>query len=238
MKGPLKVLFLAAEPDQMEARLRIDREIRDVVAAVRKTKGGERLEITAALAIRTAELQAALHHHRPDVVHFSGHGKKGTGILMDDDGIVRAPPLVGLFRTFSDVHLVVLNACDTLRIADALVQVVDYAVGMNGPVTDEAAIAFSAAFYGALAAGSTVPKAFDCGVNQLQLLDISGDRTPTLRFREGVRHEPLVEPDSAHPTPSGEPGYRTDISLHDQARAGTIANVNGANSTVHIGGQA
>src|SRR3954467_7855611 len=175
MKGPLKVLFLAAEPDRMEARLRIDREIRNVMTNVRKTKGGERLEIAAELAVRAAELQAALHHHRPDVVHFSGHGEDGAGILMDDDALVRAPVLVRLFRTFSHVRLVVLNACDTLRIADALVEVVDYVVGMSAPVTDETAIAFSAAFCGALAAGSTVPTAFDCGVNQLELLEIGGD---------------------------------------------------------------
>ena len=63
--------------------------------------------------------------------------------------------------------LVVLNACNTRPQAEALTEVVDCVVSMNRTITDRAAIKFAASFYGALAFGRSVRKAFEQGVRPL-----------------------------------------------------------------------
>ncbi len=67
-----------------------------------------------------------------------------------------------------NLRLVVLNACDTRPQAEALTEVVDCVVSMNRTITDWAAIKFAASFYGALAFGRSVQKAFDQGVARLR----------------------------------------------------------------------
>ena len=85
-----------------------------------------------------------------------------------------------------NLRLVVLNACNTRPQAEALTEVVDCVVSMNQTITDRAAIKFSASFYGALAFGRSVQKAFDQGVARLRAEGIAEASTPELLVRAGV----------------------------------------------------
>jgi hypothetical protein len=89
---------------------------------------------------------------------------------------------------------------------EVLGEVVDYAIGMNRPLTDTAAIVFAEAFYGALAMGRTVKESFDLGVSQLEIVGSDECATPVLRIRPGV--DPAVPlaarpPEGAPPSPPG-----------------------------------
>jgi hypothetical protein len=85
-----------------------------------------------------------------------------------------------------ELRLVVLNACDTRPQAEALTEVVDCVVSMDREVTDRAAIKFAASFYGALAYGRSVRRAFDQGVARLRAEGLAGEGTPELLVRAGV----------------------------------------------------
>jgi len=79
------------------------------------------------------------------VVHFSGHGnEKGEILLQNDQGhSERVSPsfLKELFREKKGrVRLVVLNACHTGPVAEAITEVIDCAVGVSEEVKDPAAI--------------------------------------------------------------------------------------------------
>jgi hypothetical protein len=80
------------------------------------------------------------------------------------DGLVQAFKAVG-----RDVRCVIVNACETERLAQGLAAVVPCVIGMRQPVGDESAIRFSIGFYQALAAGKPVETAFDAGVAQLMM---------------------------------------------------------------------
>lgn len=56
---------------------------------------------------------------------------------------------------------------------------------MSATIDDEAAIAFSSAFYLAIASGRNLRDAFDLGVNELMLQDIPEEKTPKLLVRQG-----------------------------------------------------
>ena len=93
---------------------------------------------------------------RPDV----------AGEMTGESQPVRGSALVDVLRSCDEgnLRLVVLNACDTRPQAESLIEVVDCVVSMNREITDGAAIKFAASFYGALAYGRSVQKAFDQGV--------------------------------------------------------------------------
>jgi uncharacterized delta-60 repeat protein len=116
---------------------------------------------------------------RPDEVEHSEHGHAQ---------VVSKSALVKVLRSCNEgnLRLVVLNACNTRPQAEALTDVVDCVVSMNRNITDRAAIKFAASFYGALAFGRSVQKAFDQGVARLSAEGTSESDTPELLVRPGV----------------------------------------------------
>ena len=116
---------------------------------------------------------------RPDEVESLGPGQPQ---------VVSKSALVNVLRSCNEgnLRLVVLNACNTRPQAEALTEVVDCVVSMNRTITDRAAIKFAASFYGALAFGRSVQKAFDQGVARLSAEGIGESETPELLVRQGV----------------------------------------------------
>lgn len=185
------VLFLAANP-QSTQRLAIDVECRNIEERLKL--GPQRpLAFESRWAVRTTDLQNALLEVSPVIVHFSGHGHGEPGIVLagnndTDTKLVDGAALRGLFAAFTDtVKLVVLNACYAEDQATAIVEVVDAVVGMREAIADEAALAFSLAFYQALAFGRPVAQAFALGVNQIELEGRADQRdVPVLLQRKQV----------------------------------------------------
>jgi hypothetical protein len=211
MRDRIRVLFLASDPFRDRAPLRLDEEVRAIDHALRKGTARDRLELVSHFATRTRDLQDALMRHDPQIVHFAGHADD-PGVLYLGDEYGRPRPvgkeaLGKLFGILGEwIKVVVLNGCDTLPTVEVLGEVVDYAIGMNRPLTDAAALVFAEAFYGALAMGRTVKESFDLGVCQLEIVGSDESATPVLRIRPGVDPAmPLAvrPPDDAPPSPSG-----------------------------------
>jgi hypothetical protein len=193
MPGTIKVLLLAADPREGSGGLRLDQEIREALEAIRMGRAANELEIVAELAVRPDDLHRALLRHSPQIVHFACHGDGERGILLDEGERVRANELSVLFATFREVRAVVLNACDTLPVARALSEVVDYTVAMESAIYDDAAIDFSARFYAALAFGRTVPFAFELARGALEASFGAEHAVPHLLVRPGAGEWPVSE---------------------------------------------
>ena len=118
---------------------------------------------------------------RPDEV-------ESAGFDQGPPQVVSKSALVNVLRSCNEgnLRLVVLNACNTRPQAEALTEVVDCVVSMNRTITDRAAIKFAASFYGALAFGRSVRKAFEQGVARLSAEGIAESDTPELLVRAGV----------------------------------------------------
>jgi hypothetical protein len=167
----IRILMLAANPLD-SARLAIDEEARQIAQRLRLSDGRDLFDLITCLAVRPMDLQQYLNQYRPHIVHFSGHGDStGEVLLADDDGTgrrVSATALAGLFRVANDnIRVVVLNACYSAAAVRVIGRHVDYIVGMQRPITDEAATVFAASFYSALGFRRTVPEAFAQAVAML-----------------------------------------------------------------------
>ena len=180
-----KVLFLAANPGDMTS-LHLDIEIREIQKTVR-----DELNVVVGWAVRADDLLQHLNEHRPQIVHFSGHGTRTGKIVVEDNDRNSVPlslhAVTHLFGAFADtVRLVVLNACFSLPQAEAITKVVDCATGTPSGIDDSDAIAFSVSFYQAIGFGRSVAQAFDQGCIALDFRSAPEALRPLLLAKKGV----------------------------------------------------
>jgi len=211
------ILFLAANPGGA-VHLGLDREARAIQDELERSGLRDCFEFETRWAVTPLDLLRVLRKLKPTVVHFAGHGGRSPvgepadevprrdvaawppqgepqrhGLFLDDrDGRARFVSTTALEKTFSvvgaSVKLVVLNACYSAPIAEALVVHVDCVVGMAGSISDDAARAFAVGFYGALADRASVAAAYEQGKAAigLEVLNELPDRErPQLKVRVG-----------------------------------------------------
>lgn len=165
--------------------------------------------------------------------HFMGHGgfdpETGKGVLAFEDGIgghrpLPGPVLAALMQDFSSLQFAFLNACHTARtgpsqglnplagVSSALVLAgLPAVVAMQFPISDEAAIVFSEAFYRLFAAGEPVDAATAEGRIAIHLGNFESLEwaTPVL-FLRASNHESSGDLSSADQSFSSE---RSDTDL-------------------------
>lgn len=203
MSGPdTVVLFLGANPKDTE-RLAIDDEARAIEAAIDQAEYRDLFSLEKEFAVRVTDLQRLVLKHRPQIVHFAGHGAESSEVILEDaEGNAAAVPSQAFSRLFAllrpPVVCVVLNACFSEDQAAGIAQSVDCVIGMANAVGDEAAAAFAVAFYQALAFGESIQTAFDLACLQVDLEKLGDSGAPRLITRNGAAERTL-----AH---AGDPG--------------------------------
>jgi|GEM_PF-6715136 len=193
------ILFLAADPSD-SARINLGREAREISDRLHSARVENSFNLIQEWAVRPDDLIRLVLLHRPQVVHFCGHGNRnGELVLEADDGLGQAIPQLALGRLFqvintpdgfsdrsSVVRCVILNACYGEEQARAIAQHVDCAIGIAGLVHDRTTIAFTAGFYTGLAEGQSLTKAYALGLVQAELLGHSANDSFHLISRPGV----------------------------------------------------
>ncbi len=221
---PKTILFLSANPKNIKT-LRLNEEVRDIREALNRERHSDRLILEHRGAVRPSDLQNVIREVKPQIVHFSGHGEGETGLLFEaKNGRVQpiaTAALVSLFQLFSDwIECVVLNACYSEAQAEAIVTCINYTIGMNQQIGNQAAIAFSTGFYNALAAGESIPRAYEFGLNSIQLEGIPENLTPVLKRKPDL-NETAARNSGVEKKPNPEEPNHADAD--DQSPAGQSA---------------
>lgn len=176
-----KLLILSSNPRR---DLNLNREISDLTTAIQRLG---RFELRFGFEVRSQELSELLAEHSPEIVHFCGHGAGEQGLVFqDEDGreqFVSTEILTRIFKTFSEeINCTVLNACDSDRQAEAIVEHINYVIGMSQPILDKAAHLFSVGFYKGLAAGKSIEQAYEMGCIAIQIW--SETQSPPVQTRQ------------------------------------------------------
>ncbi|MGK7873401.1 MAG: CHAT domain-containing protein [Xenococcaceae cyanobacterium] len=179
------ILVLAASPTDMP-RLRLNKEISEIDEGLRLGDKRDSFNLEQSLAARTKDIRRALLRHKPQIVHFCGHGETDGIFLENDSGQKQLVPinaLASLFQIFADegVQCVVLNACCSEVQAEEISKHINFVVGMSRAIGDNAAIQFAVGFYDALGAGWSYDKAYELGCNAIALEGIPEELTPVLK---------------------------------------------------------
>ncbi len=183
-KPIIKVLFIAANPKDT-SRLRLDEEVRAIDQALIQAEFRDRFDIKQHWAVRIFDIQGYLLRHKPDIVHFSGHGSSSSEIILEDNnGNSHPVPPNALSQLFSvlkdNIRCVILNACYSENQAQAIANHIDCVIGMSRSVSDPSATAFAASFYQALGYGRSVQTAYDLGCLQIELDGLGEQDVPKL----------------------------------------------------------
>jgi TIR domain/CHAT domain len=201
-----KILVIASNP-QGTASLRLDKELRVINDVIQRSRLRDQFDVQPLWATRTIDLLPALLRYKPWIVHFCGHGEGSVGLVLEDEGgrakAVSSEALADVFMNLtSDVECVLLNACYSKAQADAIVQHINYVVGMSREIRDDAAIAFTRGFYTALGNGEPIKKSYDCGKSQVAI-EVSSDSAIAVDSRKllPVERLPVTEIASEHSIP-------------------------------------
>ena len=163
-----KILALVSNP-KATAHLNLLDEIGDLKEAMKRAEKRDLFSVEWDVVKTQTDLRRHILDYKPQIIHFCGHGTREGLILEDEKGQAKTVSnafVVDLLRNFADrIECVLLNACDSEPLADEIVKHINYAIGMNQPVFDNAAIAFTEGFYDTLGAGESIERAFEVGKN-------------------------------------------------------------------------
>ena len=189
---PVKVtvLFLASNPVDQDS-LQLDEEVRAITKTIRESKHRDSVKLESVWAIRPPDVLLALNEHKPQIVHFSGHGSEDDEIVFLDDAgnskMVTMNALVQMMMACADgIRLVFFNTCHSRNQAEALVRHVEAAIGMNTAIGDLAARVFASQFYSSIGFGLSLQKAFDQAKALMMMEGIEEENTPELFVRDGL----------------------------------------------------
>ena len=180
----IEILFLSANP--LDAKtLQLDEEVRAIDLAIRLSELRDLFSINASWAVRLTDLFELLLRRKPAIVHFSGHGAKSSGILLENNAgrseLVSAKDLGKIFSVFKEnIRCVVLDYGYSQEQALAIAEHIDCVIGIPKAFAELAAITFVSSFYQALGFGKDVKTAFDLASNQLEIEGLSYEEPPKL----------------------------------------------------------
>lgn len=189
-----RILILAANP-KATPKLRLDEEVREINEGLQRSKYRDRFEIHSVWAVRHWDLRRALLDHQPHIVHFSGHGNK-DGVLVEDEvglgKLFSSKALAELFKLCAnDIKCVILSACYSAPIANAINKYINYVIGMKKEIEDKSALEFAVGFYDALGAGKSVEDAFQFGRAAIMAVspDLPEHLIPILKKRKSCNND-------------------------------------------------
>lgn len=206
-----RVLYLGANPPGTV----LDEELRAIRQELRSARY-RCFDLVPSWGSQPSDLVRELRESCPAIVHLSGHACKAGGcagvpgsayrdvrvdhatefagggglVLHARDGSVQVVPFDVVKDIFelarASVKLVVLTACSTEPLASLLLEHVDCVIGMDGPISDRAALEFSRELYATLGDGASVEQAVQAGRLAIRCAGLPDAECPVLKVRDGV----------------------------------------------------
>jgi hypothetical protein len=205
------LLILAANP-LGTPHLRWDQELRAIDGELERSSQRDQFQIKSALAVQWSDWRYQLVKHRPEIVHFVGHGHGQPGLVMEREGggvqEIPGDRLADLFNSIPEVRCVVMNACKTDRQGEAVALHIPYVVSTRQSVGGVSAREFSAAFYGCVFAGCDYAQSFQIGKGSV--LDNVN------RFRYFLRPDPQKRPKTITTPQKSEPELLSPDQIEKQ----------------------
>ena len=215
---PLQVLVIRSEPADLP-ELRLDEEWAQVTSSMQELIDTGAVAFTSLARPSLSELRRVLMRGQFHVLHYMGHGSfdaESGGLLYftgpDQRAVaVSATDLGVMMRDHLSMRLAVLNACEGARtdpddpfagVAETLVRRgVPAVVAMQFEFTDQAAVEFAPALYGALAAGLPVDAAVTEARKAVYAVSQVEWATPVLHMR--AQDATLFTVAESRPSPAG-----------------------------------
>jgi len=195
------ILIIASNPINT-ARIQLDKEIKAIQDILRSSDKQQQFNLEIETAATFKSIFDALLRHKPEIVHFSGHGDGEKGLCLEGDNgkrqLLSTESLAEIFKLSQDfVKCVVLNACYSKVQANAILPYVDCVIGMTDKIADETAIEFAESYYRSLGLGEDFSRAFKWAKVSIKASNLPTNEVPTLQ--ENTRSLVLDESQDGSP---------------------------------------
>ena len=190
--SPTRLLFAYSTPLNVSP-LRLGTEEKQIKEALRAITDRDKIHIDTIPAVELKDFSNAFNRYRPNILHISSHGnqehialenEKGQAMIVDGDILINIVKIAG-----KQLKIVVLNACESSKMAASLTDVVDIAIGMNVSIGDDAARAFAVQLYSSIGENIPIGLAFEQARFAISANGISEADTPVLHYKKGIRPE-------------------------------------------------
>lgn len=175
------ILFLGASPSN-ERRLAIGREADHLRDVLRKAKLRD-LDVHHRASTTYERFRDALLEVKPTYLHLSCHGEAGCLIFEDERGSrerISNQAIIDVLAVARSVEGVVVNACNSVALAERLATGARFAIGMRDAIGDEAALAYADGFYSALATDASPADCDHLGRCAIRKAGLGEDSLPKL----------------------------------------------------------
>lgn len=184
----ITVLYLASSPTDVD-RLRIDEEAREIRESIARSAHRDSIRLETRAAVRPIDLFTAINETHPTIIHFSGHGSADGSLAFEDENgcvkLVSKEQMAVTLSTVADrVKLLVFNACFSEKQAEAVIGVIDAAIGMKEPVDDRTAVMFASQLYSSIGFGLSLDKAFAQAKVRLEIEGCPDSDNPQLHVAD------------------------------------------------------
>ena len=196
-----RILFICSVTAK-DTQLRVLDEIGVIEPILLSGEMRESFDFTPKLSVRVDTLTKTIIGGKttssPYILHFSLHGNREKGLKFvgrHEDACYQGPAyfediLEEMQLRNQKIKCVLFNVCHSLDLASSVTEFVDYAIGVEGTVHDQAAIEFSRGFYSQL---------FDnTDENDAELIK-KCFRFGTLYIRQWMRDESIEIEDGGEP---------------------------------------
>ena len=115
---------------------------------VRHADFSDQFTFEAEASVKWSDISQLLRKHKPDILHFSGHGSEASELIfvneLGDSEPVKEKAIRTVFQHLKgNIKCVVLNACYSESQANEINEYVDCVIGTSNQITDREAIGFS-----------------------------------------------------------------------------------------------
>jgi hypothetical protein len=160
LTDPIKILFLAATPmNQKPVNTGLESRFKDLI---RQYDDDNRFKVIQEHGVSPEKFHNAIISEKPPIVHFGGHGEEESLVLQGKN--LQGNVLTDILELSENTQCVVLNACNTLAMAQSIARHIPYVIGTQGAIDDKTAIAFAEGFYMGIITNMTIENAFKNGL--------------------------------------------------------------------------
>jgi SIR2-like protein len=185
-----KILYFSANPEQLNP-LDFESEFKKIKEGLIRKPNRDDFDLADwHPATSQKEMIKTINEELPNLVVISMHGSQSEGLLFKNEDGTRAP--LSLDDFIKDIQVLTQNpsnrlecilfsCCNSREFAEAVSTYVPFAIGMEGPIQDEAMPEFNEGFFDTLFNKKDIPYAYEMGLRFIE-------RKPNLK-----KNAPLVK---------------------------------------------
>ena len=171
-KGKYKVIYFSSNPNQLNP-LDFEEEFKKIKNALLAKNKQEEFETPEWIpAVTQSEMLKKINELKPNLVVISMHGSQDKGLMFKEEGNKQAPFAIDEFvhsihtltqNPLNKLECILFSCCHSKAFAEKTVAHIPYAIGIEGPIQDEAMPVFNDGFFDSLFSDRQIEPAYNMG---------------------------------------------------------------------------